>query len=55
MLVGSTSVARADGFLWWCYNGTCCEEDGGAVTTNCQFGCGVPDGEQNAITIVFGC
>jgi hypothetical protein len=55
MIIGSASTAKADGFIWWCYMGTCCEMDGGAVTTNCQFDCTLPDGEQNAISVVLGC
>ena len=55
MLVGSASMARAEGFIWWCYNGDCCEMDGSRVTTNCDYGCGLPNGEQNAISIVLAC
>lgn len=57
LLVGSASIARADdGFIWWCYDGTCCEMEGGAVTTNCRFDCDPGlSGEVNAITILLGC
>lgn len=40
LLLVSATVAHANPQPdWWCYNGTCCQMNGGAVTTNCSFTC----------------
>ena len=40
LLMVSASAALANPLPdWWCYNGTCCQMNGDAVTTTCSFSC----------------
>ncbi len=54
-LFGSVQTAAAEGLSWWCYNGSCCKMEGGAVTSECNHSCILSDGQHLAPSVLMGC
>ena len=53
-LTAAVSTAAAEGLSWWCYGGSCCKMQGQAVTTPCNFGCSLWNGQQLAPSVLMG-